>query len=588
MDELRNVLLNDVRIFTRNYDILPQIIERTPQFYGLTFNADKKSSSRAIPYLINLLLRKTPNENGREILLEKCRQYYADNSSTLEMIAEFERNYQSQNAIWWYTRDTFLYRFLNKALRAQDIDMLINLHFFIFDLNNQISLKYKGENPRAHIERYYRGQTMTLEEIQTLQNIGSLHGSLTLNSFFSTTADYQTALIFAGSGSYEKDDELQSVVFAIQLLPSYFNSMEKEYADITNLSSCPSEQETLFTINSMLFLDSFQYDDKEKTWFINLTNWSPNDCASGGRYDDTIHSKQQSSIEMEFIDISRIISQRAANYCIFDMFNDEKKDNPSLTYDSLLATKTTYYDILLKNSLIDQFVYDVGMGSLAFMSEQIDVAAEYLLRAQKNESETHHNNMDDVLLVLYDTLGHIHREKCEYKLALLCYNVSLEIESTSERLDDQACIYKILGDYVKALSSLSYRYERVARACDKSKDFMANIEEWKLFVDYTSANKNYLSKYCAQVTKEYIEIGKKFAGISSDVYLHTNENYHLKTRMIPGFYNKVPANPTNLQVAIDCFQRALNICREFKFDSVASCINSAEKYLKSITQKNSN
>ncbi|CAF4692483.1 unnamed protein product, partial [Rotaria sp. Silwood1] len=284
LDKLRGILSNDVRTFTRNYDISPQIIERNLQFHELTFNSDKKSSSRAIPYLIDVLRKRIPNENGREIFLEKTRRYYTGNSSILEMIAEFERTYNSENAVWWYTRDTFLYRLLNKALRAQNIDMMTSLHFFIVDLNNQISLNYKGKNPRTHIEQYYRGQIMTLEEIHTLQKLGSLYGPVMLNSFFSTTINYQTALIFAGSGFYEKDDELQSVVFSIQLLPSTFNSMEKEYADVTHLSSCPSEQETLFTINSLLYLDGLEYNENEKTWFINLTNWIRLNIQSGYFY----------------------------------------------------------------------------------------------------------------------------------------------------------------------------------------------------------------------------------------------------------------------------------------------------------------
>jgi hypothetical protein len=50
------------------------------------------------------------------------------------MIDEFEMDYSSENALWWYSRDSFLYGMLNKALRTQDIDTLFLFRFFIRDI----------------------------------------------------------------------------------------------------------------------------------------------------------------------------------------------------------------------------------------------------------------------------------------------------------------------------------------------------------------------------------------------------------------------------------------------------------------------
>ncbi|CAF0989424.1 unnamed protein product [Adineta steineri] len=72
------------------------------------------------------------------------------------------------------------------------------------------------------------------------------------------------------------------------------------------------------------------------------------------------------------------------------------------------------------------------------MSGQIDVAAKHLFKAQTHENQIHRVDSDGILLLLYDTLGHIHREKGEYDLALLSYKVSIEIDPTSQRLDDLA------------------------------------------------------------------------------------------------------------------------------------------------------
>ncbi len=578
MDELVNDLSNDLRISVRNSIILSQIIEQRLRSEEWTFNTSNESGGRGIPYLIRVLLEKKPHENGKQIFLEKCRLYYTDNPSTLNIIDEFDQTYQSQNAVWWYTRNTFLYLLLNKSLRQQNIEMIIYLHFFLYDLNYQLSVNYEGTNPRTKIEKYYRGQIMTLEEIRVLKELGTLYGPIVLNSFLSTTKDYQMALIFSGSGSYEKDDELQSVVFTIQLLPSNFNSMDKEYADITHLSACPSEQETLFTIASLLFLDDFAYDECEKTWFIKLTNWSTSDCFTYGRDTNEMQEKQCNSIDIQFITVGRLLSEKAVDYDIFNFFEEGRENEPPVTEESFNIVKTKYYDVLLQNFIINQFVYDVGVGSLAFMSGQIDIAAQYLLKALPSENHIHSSDSDGLLLRLYDTLGHVYKETCEYDLALKYYSASVEIGSTEERLSNLASIYKILGNYDHALA-LSSSYISIARACDKRKDSITNMKEWKLFVDYTAMNEKYSSEYHLEIIKEYIEIGKVNAGISSKRHLNNYGNYHLKKDEIPDFDNDVPINETRLQVAIDSFQRVIDICNQFNFDYNSRYIASANEYM---------
>ncbi len=43
--------------------------------------------------------------------------YYNDNLSVINKIKEFKENYTPEQAIKWYTRDTFVFRVLNKAFR---------------------------------------------------------------------------------------------------------------------------------------------------------------------------------------------------------------------------------------------------------------------------------------------------------------------------------------------------------------------------------------------------------------------------------------------------------------------------------------
>ena len=47
------------------------------------------------------------------------------------LLMNSKKTYSSETAIWWYTRDSFIYRILNKALRTQNIQILISFRFLI-------------------------------------------------------------------------------------------------------------------------------------------------------------------------------------------------------------------------------------------------------------------------------------------------------------------------------------------------------------------------------------------------------------------------------------------------------------------------
>ena len=85
----------------------------------------------------------------------------------LVFVREFEKDYRSDKALWWYTRDSFLYRMLNKALRVQNIDLLFLLRFVIGDIYQQLK------------------QVMSIDELNTLRQ--SIDNLISINSFFSTS-----------------------------------------------------------------------------------------------------------------------------------------------------------------------------------------------------------------------------------------------------------------------------------------------------------------------------------------------------------------------------------------------------------------
>lgn len=61
-----------------------------------------------------------PAANGKHKFVDHCRLLYQKNISILQSIDEFERDYKSTDAVRWYTREGFLYKVLNQALREQN------------------------------------------------------------------------------------------------------------------------------------------------------------------------------------------------------------------------------------------------------------------------------------------------------------------------------------------------------------------------------------------------------------------------------------------------------------------------------------
>ena len=79
-----------------------------------------------------------PAENIHKDLIDEWRLVYRSNTGQTKYIDEFEATYDPSNAIYWYTRDTFLYKMVNMALRTENIAVVWRLRFYIQDLYEQL------------------------------------------------------------------------------------------------------------------------------------------------------------------------------------------------------------------------------------------------------------------------------------------------------------------------------------------------------------------------------------------------------------------------------------------------------------------
>ena len=215
--------------------------------------------------LIDCLLRLKSTDIDKNELIDCCQIEYQGNEIELNNLREFQAKYSSDKALWWYTRESFFYKILNAALRTQNIHMIFLFRAFIGDMSRQLQKKQAN-----HPLRVYRSQLMSTEEIRNLkQHINQL---ISVNSFFSTTRERDTALFLLGNPTSQVD--LERVLFEIDADPKIITT--KPFADISGQSYFPSESEVLFMLGSIFRLENIHCND-EGIWIMRMTLCNDND-----------------------------------------------------------------------------------------------------------------------------------------------------------------------------------------------------------------------------------------------------------------------------------------------------------------------
>ena len=107
--------------------------------------------------LKEILFEFNDDEEARRRFVEFSRERYVGDGRELTVINEFGNHYRDHSPAWWYTRECFLYKMLNKALRISDIDILCRMGFFIRDLHRQLEQLQSAAAMNAP-QVLYRGQ----------------------------------------------------------------------------------------------------------------------------------------------------------------------------------------------------------------------------------------------------------------------------------------------------------------------------------------------------------------------------------------------------------------------------------------------
>jgi len=239
-------------------------------------NSSKNSCENSGAYFSYLLfielLKQIPQtKQAKEIMLNKCKDYYRRNKKQLEKIDLFHSIYTSDKAIDWYTEDCFVYRLVNQAFRAEDVTLWYLFRFYIIDLCSQLKKVHREQTIQDYL-KLYRGQTrMPTQELENLRsNVG---GCIVTNGFLSTSKDMKIAQQFVTGA--EDNEDFKVIIFEIIVNTSQFKNVS--FVDIDQYQRKNGENEILFNIGSVFKIHNVEYDDFEwNAWKIQME--ATNEC----------------------------------------------------------------------------------------------------------------------------------------------------------------------------------------------------------------------------------------------------------------------------------------------------------------------
>ncbi|CAF0834688.1 unnamed protein product [Adineta steineri] len=208
---------------------------------------------------IEVLTHYPWSRDNTQKMLSKCNQYYWKDNVQKKNIEQFKNTYKPENAIEWYTRDSFVYRLVNKALRSLDMEEINIFQPYIKALCRQLEQLHKQNQSNKPLTVFRGHGNMTTSQLDKIkENINAL---VSFNGFLSTSTNYNVAVMFAGTTSTNEE----SVIFEIK---TNYNLTNVIFADISQFSNMPVEDEVLFSLCSVFKIDSAVRDEENQLWKI--------------------------------------------------------------------------------------------------------------------------------------------------------------------------------------------------------------------------------------------------------------------------------------------------------------------------------
>jgi tetratricopeptide (TPR) repeat protein len=458
--------------------------------------------------LIVDLLKQMPQTNeSKDIWLNKCREYYRGKTSELQKIEKFSKEYKADKAIRWYTKDSFVHILVNRTFRTEDITLWYLSRYFIADICKEIEIVYQKQKIYSENLTLYRGQRMSIKELESIRELAEIDGLFCTTAFFSTTQNISVAKSFSGDVGDPDDDEIVSVLFKI--IVDSINLETVKFVNINQylIDKSPEfidEEEFLFTIGSIFRIMHVKQDsEKSKLWYVYMIATDDGADIVQNHLDLMRNKYKDIKINLRFglylLDMNYL--GRAESY--FQMLLHElERSNYKQRYDE---------DLALVNNLL---------GELNMRTTNYKEAYQYFQNALTIRSN---NQTSANLCTSYIYFGNYYKAIDDplqaheyYKKALIIMNENSEKNKINiDKLNiNIASIYATYGDYYRSLK-LSLETQNSLKKIQSIYPLYSEMiicqgligDIYFIKENYIEAEKYYLNVF--NMCKQYLCIGDK-------------------------------------------------------------------------------
>lgn len=424
-----------------------------------------------------ILLEIDHSEEAFNDFIRIWRREFAGNTVKLNIIDEFERNYSPQSAIYWYTREYFLYQTLNWSLRTLNTQVMMKTAFFIRDLNCQLEDLNKQQFRDSQSKPFivYRGQGLSKTDFEKLMKTKG--GLISFNNLLSTSKDRHISFCFA-EGALSGND-MVGVLFQMSINPMLSSAT---FASISKVSFYPEEEEILFSMHTVFRVDDVKgLGYNSHLWEVQLTLTNDNDpqlaaltlCIRRELSGSTgwhrlghlllllRHFNPAEEVYNELLKNSSDDGDRAHIYAQFGAMKCQQGK-----YNEAVAFFEKFVEIKRKTLPEDDpsltAVYS-NIGAAYTNIDSYSKALEFFEKAQRiNERSPYPNDIE--LAVCYGGIGQVYSKMSEYSKALELLKKAIKIfEKTlppnhpyiATSYADIGLVYNNMGCFLEALEFFS-------------------------------------------------------------------------------------------------------------------------------------
>ncbi|CAF1955340.1 unnamed protein product [Rotaria magnacalcarata] len=343
------------------------------------------------------------DSTAKNMFIKLCRGKLPSAEIRLVDIDDFTQTYNNAVAIYWYTKKCFLYKMMNRALRTQNIEVIMKIGFFVRDLHEQIKADCPLEEKSCNNFIVYRDQCMASNEFRKLaENVGGL---FSVDSFLSTTSKKNQALAFIGKRMETQSSNEVLLLFKMQIDQT---KSSVPFADIKKFSFFKQENEILFSMQTIFRVDSVQ-DNDGLYYVVNLTLTDEK---------DPILMKLQEHFEKQIKDDNEECDhlEQLGRLLIKMVGFDQAKD----IFDQQLidTDEDKWRERLLLNNRLGYIYRQKGNNTNALLYYNGALAI-----GLTNRSEN-----DIFLAPIYNNIASVYYSKGFYSIALFNYKKALDIE----------------------------------------------------------------------------------------------------------------------------------------------------------------